>query len=393
MSLTVYGAMKLNSLKNFKLICGQLGIDREITRTAILDYEFSVNLAEEFANQFAHGEFILSSMLYAHHDEAALLSAVKKLIELDVSALAIKTVFFKELPASVCALANEERFPIFLFDNSVFFEDVISEISESLKTSYQISQIESKLDTLIYRDLFREDIRKISMALNRDFRKNVVVFYGKPLDTHALLSVKHIYEAYQRNKFRGSENLIAGYRNGLLLFISDDLGDLSIYKARLEDNLIYCGLSKASFSFGHSNVYDALEGLSMAVREAVWAQKASEAFPTSLKSFEDIGIYRLLLPHQDSIWSDQYQQTFIEPLQKKDAETGTELIKTAIAFITCEGNLKKTSEALFVHENTVRYRIKNIHALLCPDTNAPAFYEQLSAAIRLHVLKCQNRCI
>ncbi len=393
MSLTVYGAMKLNALKNFKLAAGQLGLDRRVTRTAILDYEFTGKVPEDIENQFAPGEFILSSMLYAYEDEGALLAAVRKLIGLKVSALAVKTIFFKELPESVRQLAEEERFPIFLFDNSTFFEDVIAEITESVRTSDRLHQVEAKLDTLMYRDLSLSDTRSYSMELNRDFRKYVVSFYGKLKADSEALSAERVHDAYQRNRFRGPENFLAGYKGGLMLFLSGEEAKLPIYRARLADVLIHCGFAPEDFKMGCSGVHDALEGLGTAVREAVWAQKVSETSPESLKAFGDAGIYRLLLPQWESLWSERFQQEFLAPLQKQDAAAGAELVKTAVAYIGCTGNLKKTAEALFVHENTVRYRINNIHKLLCPQDSELAFYEQLSIAIRLYMLKNQNRCI
>lgn len=393
MALTVYGAMKLNALRNFTLVAGHLGLERRVTRTGILDYEFTGKVPDEIANQFAPGEFILSSMLYAHQDEGALLEAVRKLIGLKVAALAIKTIFFKELPESVRLLANEERFPIFLFDNSTFFEDVISEISESARTLDRLNQIEVRLDTLMFRDLSREDIRGISSELNREFRKHLVVFYGKLKDASESLSAERIHDAYQRNRYKGEENLLTGYKEGIMLFLSADSTELSNYQARLEDVLIHCGLEKDKLDIGCSGVHDALEGLSLAVREAVWAQKVSAVCPDPVTAFEDAGIYRLLLPHQDSLWSEAYYQKYLLPLQKQDAATGAELMKTAVTYIRCKGNLKKTAEALYVHENTVRYRINNIHRLLCPEADELTFYEQLSSAVRLYVLKNQDRCI
>lgn len=399
MILTVYGAMKLEALKNFRLACGQLGLDRIITRTAILDYEFSDGLEMDFSTQFGRGEFIISSMLYAQENSDALLDAVRRLIELGASALAIKTVFFKSLPEAVCALANEERFPIFLFDNTTFFEDVISEISESLKTAEKLNQLSLKLETLMFKDLQREDNKKISMELNRDFRKNIVVFYGKAANHLPALQLDRLYETFQTYKFHSPETLMVGYRDGLMFLISGDFNDPAIFERRLEESLIGCGLSKSALSVGSSGVYDALEGLSSAVREAVWAQMGAEAIYSgnekerTATAFRDIGIYQLLLPIRDNDWSDHYVNSFLSPLLKKEDETGSELLKTAIAYITCSGQLKQTAEMLFVHENTVRYRINSLHKRLCPASNDLIFYEQLSAAIRLYILKTQNRCL
>jgi DNA-binding PucR family transcriptional regulator len=190
-----------------------------------------------------------------------------------------------------------------------------------------------------------------------------------------------------------------GYRDGLMLFISGDFSDPATFERRLEESLIGIGLSKSDLIIGRSGIYDALEGLNYAVREAVWAQMGAEAIVCTsvqaqpLTAFRDIGIYQLLLPMRDTNWCDRYVHSFLSPLMNKDDETGSELLKTAIAYITCSGQLKQTAQMLFVHENTVRYRINSIHKRLCPTANELIFYEQLSAAIRLYVLKTQNRCI
>lgn len=393
MGLTVYGAMKLGALKNFTLAAGHLGLDRKVCRTGILDYEFTGKVPDEIANQFAPGEFILSSMLYAHQDEDALLQAVQKLIDLKVAALAIKTIFFKALPERVCRLANAERFPIFLFDNSVFFEDVIAEISESVKTSDRLRQLEFRLDTLMYRDMSREELRSIALELNPGFLKHVAVFYGKPGDASVLLSAERIHDAYMRNRYRGDENLLTGYKDGIMLFLTAESAEPSVFEARLDDVLLHCGLSREKLNIGCSGVYDVVEELNQAVREAVWAQMVSAVSPGRMVSFEKSGVYQMLLPHRDSRWSEAYHKKVLSPLLRQDAVAGTELMKTAIAYIRCAGGIKKTAEILFVHENTVRYRINNIHRMLCPEANELAFYEQLSLAIRLYVLKNKDSCI
>ena len=355
MILTVYGATKLEALKNFRLACGQQGLDRIITRIAILDYEFSSGLEMDFSTQFSRGEFILSSMLYAQENSNALLDAVRRLIDLGASALAIKTVFFKSLPKDVCALADEERFPIFLFDNTTFFEDVIAEITESLKAAETFNQINIKLETLMFKDLSKEDIKKISLELNRDFRKNIVVFYGKPSDQLPPLQLKKVNETFQRYKYNNPENLTLVYNDGLMLFISGDFSDPATFRHRLEESLMGCGFSKTSLIMGNSNVHDALEGLSSAVREAVWAQMGAgpincaneQRQPTT--AFRDIGIYQLLLPLHNASWCDDYMQSFLSPLMSKDDENESELLKTAIAYITCSGQLKQTAQMLYVH--------------------------------------------
>jgi DNA-binding PucR family transcriptional regulator len=42
-------------------------------------------------------------------------------------------------------------------------------------------------------------------------------------------------------------------------------------------------------------------------------------------------------------------------------DAGTDLLNTLIAFLDHNGSVEATARALFVHPNTVRYRLRRIH--------------------------------
>ena len=47
MAITILEAMKLPTLKDFELIAGYRGLDREIQRASILDYEYEKSLSDK----------------------------------------------------------------------------------------------------------------------------------------------------------------------------------------------------------------------------------------------------------------------------------------------------------------------------------------------------------
>lgn len=387
MALTVYNAMKLNTLRNFRLMAGQLGLERRITKTGILDYEFTGDMPPDVENQFDVGEFVLSSMLYAKESEDALMKAVQRLIQLRVAALAIKTIFFKELPENVRQLADREQFPIFLFDNTVFFEDVITEISESIKSTDQLFLLEQKLDTLIHKDLSAPEIRAAAHELNRDFKERIMVFYCEAPIGAPPVDAERICSSCQKNRYRNTGSLVLRYKQGVMVMISDPSSDEQIYHSRFADLMAYIGQSPESFFVGGSNCCSTADGLAQALKEAVWALQIGVLEQKAYSMFAEAGIYRLLIPHQDSIWLDRYMESTMGQLEKQDVESRSDLVRTAVAWVFCRGNLKKAAEVLFVHENTVRYRINKIHDRLWPEENELSFYEQLAAAVRVYLLK------
>lgn len=76
--------------------------------------------------------------------------------------------------------------------------------------------------------------------------------------------------------------------------------------------------------------------------------------------FDDLGIYRIF--HLEEMESElqQFYRDTLEPLVVYDKEKGSELVKTLQMFFQCGGNLKKVSEEMFTHYNTIVYRMQRI---------------------------------
>jgi DNA-binding PucR family transcriptional regulator len=53
----------------------------------------------------------------------------------------------------------------------------------------------------------------------------------------------------------------------------------------------------------------------------------------------------------------------LHPLEREDAERGSDLTTTLRAYYDCELRVDRTAERLFLHRNSVRYRLDRIRAL------------------------------
>ena len=117
MAITILEAMKLPTFKDFDLVAGYRGLDREIQRASILDYEYESSLFDKpIQTYFEKEDFVISSLIYAKDDPSLILESVKGLISDGVSGLAIKNIYYDELPEEVIKYANQMDFPIFMFD-------------------------------------------------------------------------------------------------------------------------------------------------------------------------------------------------------------------------------------------------------------------------------------
>jgi purine catabolism regulator len=103
--------------------------------------------------------------------------------------------------------------------------------------------------------------------------------------------------------------------------------------------------------------------------------------------FPDLSIYRLLLliePHPEL---DSFKEEILGPLLSYDG--GEELIATLEAYFRNNGNLSKTSEELFIHRNTLSYRMDRITEITGLDLTNPD--TALAVQIALRIRRMSNK--
>jgi purine catabolism regulator len=102
--------------------------------------------------------------------------------------------------------------------------------------------------------------------------------------------------------------------------------------------------------------------------------------------FGELNVYRLLflLEHHPELAA--FRQEVIGALIEYDRTHGTDLIETLTAYFAHNGNLTQTAEALFVHRNTLLYRMERIRAIGGLDLDNPETRLNVQLALRAHRL-------
>ena len=76
-----------------------------------------------------------------------------------------------------------------------------------------------------------------------------------------------------------------------------------------------------------------------------------------------------------------YEET-VAPLAAYDEQYETELVRTLETFLDADGNVAKTSEKLFTHRHTIRYRLERVKELTDLDVNSTDGRERLSLGLK-----------
>ena len=118
--------------------------------------------------------------------------------------------------------------------------------------------------------------------------------------------------------------------------------------------------------------------------EALLAANVAEARGQTSISFEETGAYRLLLPamSEDPAELQRFHEETVAPLVAYDEQYETELVRTLETFLDADGNVAKTSERLFTHRHTIRYRLDRVRELSGLDVGSTDGRERLSLGLK-----------
>lgn len=92
-------------------------------------------------------------------------------------------------------------------------------------------------------------------------------------------------------------------------------------------------------------------------------------------------------PMLDALRDDRrragYYLSLLAPLHKYDSEHHGDLVKTLTAYLRHAGNSSRTADALYLHRNSLRYRLARIRALTGLDIAEPDTRLALQVAVLL----------
>lgn len=123
-----------------------------------------------------------------------------------------------------------------------------------------------------------------------------------------------------------------------------------------------------------SQIYDDTKDLALAYEEALHTIVLQRQFPDKLKNcylFEDLGIFQLMDVLQKHYQKRQQPNKYILRLNEYDKKQQTSLLNTLECYLKNDSNVNQTAEALFIHPNTMNYRLRRIREVSGLDLKDP----------------------
>lgn len=369
----------LDQTLNFRLAAGFDGSYRRIDSVSILEHD-----EVDCGHGIDYGDFVITSWFPDTDDPELLEDTVRILVERDVAGLAVKTEPNLDLDPEILAFADAHRFPVFLFD-SIRMSDALLYIHELQTRLNESVFFEEKIHQMFPTPVSKSEILRLVMDINPSFQKNFYCARVIPRTPSADLRGRDFTSIPPQPigrripDFRYSS--LVRFENGWLLIASfpDDtrLPDPKVhartllYQQHLEPDHLYCGISR---------IHHDLHRFDVALREASAASRLAVREKRLQLTFEEIGIYQFLLTQTESeVFLESFDSTR-NLLEEFDREHRSNLLETLRVYIHNEGRLQETAKDLFVHVNTIRYRLEKARELLHTDD----FYVRVYMFIRMY---------
>ena len=150
-------------------------------------------------------------------------------------------------------------------------------------------------------------------------------------------------------------------------------------KTEYPDGHLIAGLSGPALTLSEwPQVYD----------EALQAMQLGERLQIKrVVQFSSLGVYQLLVQLEEFPTVRSFTDQVIGPLVDYDEQHNSSLVKTIDAYFDHHGNISQTAESLFIHRNTLLYRLERIQELTGHDLNQSNMRLALHLSLKLWQLR------
>lgn len=381
--LTVMEMLSHPTFNDFRLITDRSGLNNRIRNANILDWESGEALDESFFP----GDFVVTT-LAAYRDAPELADLiVEALLEKKISALAIKDIYFSNVPEFISDLADKQHIPIFMFTEAST-ADVIHAL-KSERTFIEINAYSTRrLREILYQTIDEADIDILARDINPFFTNNLICAFGIPFD----FENKEVILEQMTSEYGETLKTITVdpevsysilfFSVGICVIYTDQRGkrDLKEDIHKLTDQF---GVELQDFAIGYSDQMGKLSDIGLAVKQATYAAVDAHMNDEDFQNYSDMGITRVLCPLRSDYWMRSYYNDMLDRISAYDEKHDAHLFETISDYVHCGGDINAAAEISYQHPNTIRYRIKKTQEILGIE-NAMDFRIQLFTIVRLY---------
>lgn len=381
---------RMKTLSELELVAGEGGLYNKVTWTYIGE---NSNVSEWGKG----GEVMFITGIGMDRSEKGLFEIVKNSIDRNLSGLVVSKNqnYINEIPDIVKAYADEKDFPIFFIPWSVKRIDVSKEIALELIGEQQKEHMENELVYLLKkRELSIEDqerVRNLLKPYNVDSSLKFVVLAFEPVDKTLVVEklLFFIREEMSKQVISGRTVLLADEKRAYLFYYrqhplnnleANELAENILRKVKKQCGDIIIGICTSKIKESEA-MKASIQSIKIHNRIQAYKSKNEKGM---IVTFENLGILRIVYENIKHPVMRNYYNEVIHKLVEYDENVENYMVDTVVAYFENMYNISKTAEALYIHRNSLMYRLNKIEELTGIDMKNPYALADLAYAAIAH---------
>lgn len=362
-------------LDGVELLTGEAGLERMVSWTYMVQ-------TRPYKDHMNPGNFALLVVDYLCYTMDDVFETMIELNALGISGLALSVVDDKEaIPEPLIDKAKELKLPLFYIRwEGATFVDIAQSIGELiLETEMDNKRTGDYLYNLLFgyevNDKYIEKIStQFGLTFDRPYRVGIIVIdrkYGVNLEQD-----EHTYAYYtdclNREVIHMKKRpMYMRFLNKFVLLFEATEGketenQIEIILNKLDSRVPFAGLIHSTCILGAAYTRPADFGKSYQEAKNLIPKKDMLPNPSNKKvlSASSMGIYKYMFNSGNQQEILNYCNDKLKKLEMYDNTNGSFLIDTLVNYYMCGFNVGKTAEMMYVHRNSLQYRLKKIEEIL-----------------------------
>ena len=365
----------MDSFQRIELVAGKTGLHKQITWPFIC----TTNTVSEWLNG---GELIFITGSGINTDTASLVSLLEESIQYHLSGMVIliSDEYIREVSPHLIWIANKNNFPLFAMPWEIKLIDVTQEISRHILINRSEQEKERQfLSNLIFSDDKGQTIEELMHIYMFPTKRVLFLFTLEFVDGFdkktKLQAIQNDTVASLKNRCHSSHSYVIPmpYSNMVVgLGLTESKENVKNLQQKMISvlNLLELRYKGATITLTFGKICTSMEDIRTTYQQLKQISNSNiRTAGSSITNYYDLGLIRLLLEIPNKNALKEYVLEYLGDLIQRDSETESELCKTLYSFLLNNGNLVQTAKSLFIHRNTLIYRITLIESLLDTDLN------------------------
>lgn len=363
MAIELEMLFKKVSSNYFHLVAGKKSLNKNVDWFQIIENIGSVSTIEEDIIVFTTGIGINSN-----DDFYKLISS--QIISGSVATVLVVGEYIKEIPQSILDMCDENCYPLFTISNSNEYAKIMHlmtyEILRSEKASIELSSalkdaisFPTKKDSYIpvFKSYgFRED-DTYCMAIIEPSNKEKYLNKNKIVKMVKMIE-KMLMTYGEKSFIINSEGVF------LLLFSNYDTNNI----INIVENIVVALQKVYAFGFfvsvgcNSNNIYLISESNKYASKINSFLKVQN--IKNKVYEYDKLGMLKILMSVDDKDVLKEYSSNLLSPIITYDAKNRSNLYEILKLYLENDCSVKIVSEILYLHRNSINYKIKKIEELL-----------------------------